>query len=64
MCLYWTAGTGSREDIHDLGFDCSYGFHEYEIKRFPTVIVWLIDGKTIRRVEKESGTNFPEKLMY
>ncbi|KAA8520574.1 hypothetical protein F0562_014830 [Nyssa sinensis] len=41
---YYTAGTGNREVVHDLGFDCSDGFHDYVIKWDPDVIEWLIDG--------------------
>ncbi|CAI0380594.1 unnamed protein product [Linum tenue] len=29
---YYTAGSGNREQIHDLGFDCSDWFHEYIMK--------------------------------
>ncbi|GAB2271651.1 hypothetical protein Dimus_006481 [Dionaea muscipula] len=62
---YYTTGTGSREEIHDLGFDCSDNFHEYVIKWYPTVIEWLIDGKLVRRVEREEeGSAFPEKPMF
>lgn len=61
---YYTTGTGNKEEIHDLGFDCSDGFHEYVIKWFPNVIEWLIDGKLVRRVVRESGAAFPEKPMF
>lgn len=36
----------------------------YEIKWGPDLIEWLVDGKVIRRAEKKSGENFPEKPMY
>lgn len=61
---YYTTGTGSREEIHDLGFDCSDGFHEYVINWLPNSIEWLIDGKLVRKVERESGSSFPEKPMF
>ncbi|GAB4861836.1 hypothetical protein Ancab_037092 [Ancistrocladus abbreviatus] len=61
---YYTTGTGSREEIHGLGFDCSDDFHEYVINWFPNVIEWLIDGKVVRRVEREPGSAFPEKPMF
>ncbi|KAL8139082.1 hypothetical protein V2J09_005083 [Rumex salicifolius] len=57
-------GTGSREEIHNLGFDCSDGYHEYVIKWLPTSIEWLIDGKQVRKVEKESCSAYPEKPMF
>lgn len=61
----WIAGTGNREEIHDLGFDCSDGFHEYVIKWYPHVIEWLIDGKLLRKdTKKKDGEGFPEKPMF
>lgn len=61
---YYTAGTGNREAIHDLGFDCSDGFHEYVIKWGRDSIQWLIDGKTIRSVVRVDGEGFPHKPMF
>ncbi|KAH7522719.1 hypothetical protein FEM48_Zijuj07G0168300 [Ziziphus jujuba var. spinosa] len=61
---YYTTGTGNREQIHDLGFDCSDGFHRYVIKWGPDLIEWLIDGKVVRKEEKREGEWFPEKPMY
>lgn len=61
---YYTAGTGNREAIHDLGFDCSDGFHEYVIKWGPDLIQWLIDGKVIRSVVRADGEGFPQKPMF
>ncbi|XP_059654235.1 probable xyloglucan endotransglucosylase/hydrolase protein 27 [Cornus florida] len=61
---YYTVGTGNREIVHDLGFDCSDGFHEYVIKWSPDVIEWLIDGKMVRREKKEEGLGFPKKPMF
>ncbi|XP_030457405.2 uncharacterized protein LOC115678205 [Syzygium oleosum] len=61
---YFTAGTGNREEIHDLGFDCSDGFHEYAIKWDKEYIEWVIDGKLVRRVERKEGENFPDKPMF
>ena len=58
------AGTGNREEIHDLGFDCSDAFHEYVIKWCPNFIEWLIDGKLVRKVEKREGMGFPAKPMF
>ncbi|PPD90054.1 hypothetical protein GOBAR_DD12991 [Gossypium barbadense] len=57
-------GTGNREQIHDLGFDCSDGFHEYTIKWNPDSIEWVIDGKVVRKAEKKEGEAFPEKPMF
>ncbi|KAE9445794.1 hypothetical protein C3L33_22309, partial [Rhododendron williamsianum] len=57
-------GTGNREEIHDLGFDCSDGFHEYVIKWYPHVIEWLIDGTLLRKDTKKDGEGFPEKPMF
>ncbi|GMI98360.1 XYLOGLUCAN ENDOTRANSGLUCOSYLASE/HYDROLASE 20, xyloglucan endotransglucosylase/hydrolase 20 [Hibiscus trionum] len=61
---YYTTGTGNREQIHDLGFDCSDGFHEYTIKWSPDSIEWVIDGKVVRKTEKKEGEGFPEKPMF
>ncbi|KAF5181861.1 Xyloglucan endotransglucosylase/hydrolase [Thalictrum thalictroides] len=61
---YYTNGTGNREMIHDLGFDCSGGFHEYEIKWFEEFIEWVIDGKVVRRDERKEGEEFPKKPMF
>ncbi|CAK7348002.1 unnamed protein product [Dovyalis caffra] len=61
---YYTTGTGNREEIHELGFDCSDGFHEYVIKWCPYFIEWLIDGKVVRKVDKREGEGFPEKPMF
>ncbi|GLT34763.1 hypothetical protein SLA2020_092610 [Shorea laevis] len=61
---YYTTGTGSREQIHDMGFDCSDGFHEYVIKWGPDLIEWLIDGKVVRRAERKESEAFPEKPMF
>ncbi|KAI4372374.1 hypothetical protein MLD38_010615 [Melastoma candidum] len=61
---YYTAGTGNREEIHDLGFDCSDGFHEYVIKWQRDYIEWIIDGKLVRRAERKEGEEFPEMPMY
>ncbi|PNT49827.1 hypothetical protein POPTR_002G153200v4 [Populus trichocarpa] len=61
---YYASGTGNREEIHDLGFDCSDAFHEYVIKWCPNFIEWLIDGKVVRKVEKREGEGFPEKPMF
>ncbi|XP_038682130.1 probable xyloglucan endotransglucosylase/hydrolase protein 32 [Tripterygium wilfordii] len=61
---YYTTGTGNREQLHDLGFDCSDGFHEYTIKWRPNWIEWLIDGNVVRREERREGEAFPEKPMF
>ncbi|KAK6918444.1 Glycoside hydrolase family 16 [Dillenia turbinata] len=61
---YYTTGTGNREVIHGLGFDCADGFHEYVIKWDPNWIEWWIDGKMIRRVVKVENEGFPEKPMF
>ncbi|KAK5783463.1 putative xyloglucan endotransglucosylase/hydrolase 21 -like protein [Gossypium arboreum] len=61
---YYTTGTGNREQIHDLGFDCSDGFHEYTIKWNPDSIEWVIDGKVVRKAEKKEGEAVPEKPMF
>ncbi|GAV92005.1 LOW QUALITY PROTEIN: Glyco_hydro_16 domain-containing protein, partial [Cephalotus follicularis] len=60
---YYTTGNGNREQIHDLGFDCSDGFHEYIIKWGPN-LEWLIDGNLVRREERKEGEGFPEKPMF
>ncbi|XP_057954031.1 probable xyloglucan endotransglucosylase/hydrolase protein 32 [Malania oleifera] len=61
---YYTAGTGNREVLHDLGFDCSDGFHEYAINWARDLIEWSIDGKVVRRVARKEGEGFPEKPMF
>ncbi|CAN1157554.1 Probable xyloglucan endotransglucosylase/hydrolase protein 27 [Linum perenne] len=66
---YYTTGTGNREQVHDLGFDCSDGFHEYTIKWYPESIQWLIDGKVVRKEVKKEGEEggqccFPGKPMF
>ncbi|XP_026410022.1 xyloglucan endotransglucosylase/hydrolase protein 4-like [Papaver somniferum] len=61
---HYTGGSGSKEQIHELGFDCSDGFHDYEIKWSKDYIEWSVDGKVIRRDENEDGAEFPEKAMF
>ncbi|KAF7153766.1 hypothetical protein RHSIM_Rhsim01G0154500 [Rhododendron simsii] len=61
---YYTTGTGNREEIHDLGFDCSDGFHEYVIKWYPHMIEWLIDGTLLRKDTEKHSEGFPEKPMF
>ncbi|XP_028759127.1 xyloglucan endotransglucosylase/hydrolase protein 9-like [Neltuma alba] len=66
---FYTRGTGNREQIHDLGFDCSDGFHEYVIKWSRDSIEWVIDEKVVRREERKEGDGngelgFPEKPMF
>lgn len=61
---YYTMGTGNREQIHQLGFDCSQDFHEYTIKWSPARIEWLIDGKLVRIEEAREGESFPSKPMF
>ncbi|KAJ6334928.1 hypothetical protein OIU78_011716 [Salix suchowensis] len=56
---FYASGTGNREEIHDLGFDCSDAFHEYVIKWCPNFIEWLIDGKLVRKEEKREGMGIP-----
>lgn len=60
----YTTGTGNREEIHDLGFDNSDGFHEYCIVWGPNAIEWFVDGKSVRKVERKLWENFPEKPMF
>ncbi|KAF6133964.1 hypothetical protein GIB67_040728 [Kingdonia uniflora] len=60
----YTCGNGNREEIHQLGFDCSDGFHEYEIKWGNDVIEWRIDGVVVRVEERKEGVGFPEKPMF
>ncbi|KAI3925737.1 hypothetical protein MKX01_003296 [Papaver californicum] len=61
---HYTDGTGNKEQIHELGFDCSDGFHDYEIKWSKDFIEWSIDGKIIRRDDNEDGVEFPGKAMF
>ncbi|KAI3913693.1 hypothetical protein MKW98_011754 [Papaver atlanticum] len=61
---HYTDGSGNKEQIHDLGFDCSDGFHDYEIKWSKDYIEWSIDGKIIRRDDNEDGAEFPGKAMF
>ncbi|KAK4748453.1 hypothetical protein SAY87_015039 [Trapa incisa] len=61
---YYTTGTGNREQIHDLGFNGSDGFHEYVIKWDKEFMEWLIDGKVVRREERKHGESFPDKPMF
>jgi beta-glucanase (GH16 family) len=62
---YYCNGIGNREEIHQLGFDCSDEFHEYGIKWGLGFIEWLIDGKVVRKEEKKEGDDgFPEKAMF
>lgn len=58
------SGTGNREQIHDLGFSFSDGFHEYVIKWDRDFIEWLIDGKVVRREDRRAGESFPNKPMF
>ncbi|KAI3985458.1 hypothetical protein MKX01_033772 [Papaver californicum] len=61
---YVTATDNSREQVHELDFDCSEGFHDYEIKWSKDLIEWLVDGEVIRRYAREENTNkFPKKVM-
>lgn len=50
--------------VHNLGFNCSDGFHEYLINWDPNVIEWLIDGKMVRREGRKDGEGFPKKPMF
>ncbi|KAF9600095.1 hypothetical protein IFM89_002568 [Coptis chinensis] len=61
---FYTTGTGNREKIHELGFDCSDGFHEYEIRWFEEFIEWVINGKVVRKEERKEGEEFPKKPMF
>lgn len=58
------AGIENKEEIHDHEFYFSDGFHQYVIKWIPELIEWLIDGRSVRRVERKPGERFPEKPMY
>ncbi|GLU00586.1 hypothetical protein SLE2022_179420 [Rubroshorea leprosula] len=62
--LYLSSLEGDKEQIHDLGFDCSDGFHEFVIKWGLDLIEWLIDGKVVRRAERKESEAFPEKPMF
>ncbi|KAJ6400500.1 hypothetical protein OIU84_016030 [Salix udensis] len=56
---FFMARNGSREEIHDLGFDFSDGFHECVMKWCPNFIeYWLIYGNVVREVEKKEGDGF------
>eukprot|EP01018_Ginkgo_biloba_P017982 Gb_10814 [translate_table: standard] len=61
---YYTEGTGNREQIHQLGFDCSEDFHEYAIKWSPMQIDFLIDGGIVRTEKIKEGEIFPSKSMF
>ncbi|KAL4188182.1 hypothetical protein AMTRI_Chr09g22640 [Amborella trichopoda] len=61
---FYVDGVGGRERIHDLGFDCSDGFHEYKIKWGPDELEWVIDGVVVRREEREKSDGFPQKPMF
>ncbi|KAH9328577.1 hypothetical protein KI387_000685, partial [Taxus chinensis] len=61
---FYTDGTGNRETIHQLGFDCSEDFHEFTIRWGPQMIEWLIDGKIVRSEKAKEGYGFPSKPMY
>uniref|UniRef100_A0A803NXN5 GH16 domain-containing protein n=1 Tax=Cannabis sativa TaxID=3483 RepID=A0A803NXN5_CANSA len=61
---FYNAGTGNREKIHHLGFDCSDKFHLYVINWGPDSIEWLIDGKIIRTEERKEGLGFPHRPMF
>ncbi|XP_042488464.1 xyloglucan endotransglucosylase/hydrolase protein 9-like [Macadamia integrifolia] len=61
---FFMSGTGNQEKIHKLEFDCSDGFHNYEIKWTRELIEWSIDGKLVRREERKDREGFPEKPMF
>ncbi|GLJ46062.1 hypothetical protein SUGI_0970380 [Cryptomeria japonica] len=61
---FYTEGTGNREQIHQLGFDCSGDFHEYTIRWGHEKIEWLVDGKIVRSDVAKEGERFPSKSMF
>lgn len=56
--LNWHYNGDSRhENIIDLGFDASQGFHEYRFDWMPDKIRWFVDGKQV--AETPAGANLP-----
>ncbi|KAJ6679591.1 GLYCOSYL HYDROLASES FAMILY 16 PROTEIN EXPRESSED [Salix purpurea] len=65
---YCTSGTGRREEIHDLGFDFSDGFHECVMKWCPNFIeYWLIYGNVFgmqATLMRHGGLNLMWGVMH
>lgn len=49
-------GTGAHEQMIDLGFDASKGFHSYGFQWSPEALVWYVDGREVRRVTEDPRT--------
>ncbi|KAJ1299099.1 hypothetical protein BS78_01G505200 [Paspalum vaginatum] len=61
---YHVGGDGRREQIHELPFDSSDGFHHYAIAWDAAAIEWRVDGELIRREERREGEPWPQKPMF
>lgn len=59
---FYVGGKGGHEQLHELGFDASRGFHKYRIEYSPERIRWSIDGKLVR--EQNRTASYPTKPMY
>lgn len=60
---YYVGGKGGHEQVHDLGFDASEGFHKYRIEYAPLRIRWLVDGRLVRE-QNRTKDNYPTKPVY
>lgn len=58
-----TGNEDNGEQKHELGFDYSEGFHDYEMKWSKDFIEWSVDGEVIRRNERQEGKEFIKKPM-
>lgn len=61
---FFAGGSGGREMVHDLGFDCSEESHEYAVSWGRDLIEWFVDGKVLRREERKEGQGFVDRPMY
>jgi beta-glucanase (GH16 family) len=52
---YFAGGVGGHEQLVDLGFDASAGFHDYAFDWGPDGITWYADGRAIHAVTAADG---------
>ena len=59
---YYTNGQGNHEYLHNLGFDASYGFHQYGFLWQQGKITWYVDGKAVYTATNNIPST-PGKIM-
>jgi beta-glucanase (GH16 family) len=59
---YYTNGVGSHEEMIDLGFDASTGFHTYAFEWSSVAITWYVDGTAVHTAT-DSIPSTPGRIM-